>query len=131
MTLLVCLLAGSCGPPSRAERKETAITHQKKVLPGQYTCSLEAKQQQTNASCAITKESGRLSLLLSSQTHQLRGSLTATDAGFRFVGSYNCGQGNDCKESIETDFFQQREGQYQAVIAVESGSLLNITLVRK
>ena len=49
---------------------------------------------------------------------------------YRFVGEYACKSGEDCKEPIETDFFElaEQQGTYQTTIAVESGKVLSVTL---
>jgi hypothetical protein len=130
LTLAVAGCAGSsqssgggatAGPPAASE--------QAKQLPGQYTCGFESRGETLgDASCGIQPEGANLRLDMSGGKHQLRGTLTATDAGFKFVGDYTCSDGDSCKEAVETEFFQQEKGKYQGVVTLQTGTLLSVTL---
>lgn len=123
---------GSRGTPSkenRSERKQSEVARQQKQLPGAYSCRFEARDENLDdASCAISGGGDTMQLTMSGGDHRLSGKLAATDAGFRLVGEYTCSAGDDCKQSVETDFFEQTKGQYQGTIALDSGKLLSVTL---
>lgn len=124
--------AGGQQQQARAERSESAIARHEKTLPGQYSCRFEARDETLdNASCDINGGGDSLKLSMSGGDHRLSGNLSATDSGFRFVGEYTCAAGDECKEQIETDFFEQTKGQYQGMIALENGKLLSVTMEKR
>ena len=135
--MFVGLGATSCTGTSGAKTRPTqsgepALSRQQQQLPGAYTCRFEARDETLDdASCAIEGHGDSMQLSMSGGEHRLQGQLSATEGGFRFVGEYTCSSGADCKESIETDFFEQNDGQYHGTFAVESGKLLNVTLEKR
>ncbi len=133
LALMVGLAAApACAASSRpagAGSGSAPAAEQAKQLPGQYTCAFESRGETLGDSrCGIQPEGDLLRLEMSGGTHQLRGTLTATESGFRFTGEYACSDGESCKEPVETEFFEQQKGTYQGVVTLQSGKLLSVTL---
>lgn len=138
LSLVVLVMAGCVGAgggpqqQSRAERRASNIDRQQEQLPGAYSCRFEARDEELDdAACEIQGRGESMQLSMSGGEHRLSGQLRATDAGFRFAGEYSCSTGDDCKETIETDFFEQSPGQYQGMVALENGKLLSVTLQKR
>jgi hypothetical protein len=132
--VLLGLCAACTGSATTATRSGAAesASAQAKQLPGQYTCSFESRGETLDdATCGIQPEGDALRLDMSGGAHQLRGTLTPTDAGFRFAGEYTCDQGEACNETVDTEFFQQSHGKYQGMVTLQTGSLLSVTLSRR
>ena len=135
--VMLCVLCLGCAgsQPSRAERQASATERQREALPGSYACEFEVGLAAArDSSCSITTAGSAMNLAMAGAEHQLSGTLTPTDAGFHLVGDYRCAtqtEDNQCEERIETDFFEQKPGTYHGVIALEGGTLLNVTLTRQ
>lgn len=130
LLLVACTSASGPGRGASPGRADPAarIAEQKARLAGSYRCTLESREGATSGTCTIHEDGADFRITMRGAERTLRGTVTATDAGFALEGELDC---DGCEpDVVSTDFFEQGDGSYHGVFATEAG-VVNASLTRE
>lgn len=134
LALAGCPRPGAAPGPTGAAQPSTEekIEDQRRRLAGDYQCRVELGDETFAGSCAIQPVGDGFELVMRGDARVLRGQVSATDSGFRLEGTLACAGADGCTDDeVDTDFFEQDDGAYHGVFAVESASAVANAVVTR